>query len=452
MYHKKYKSFLLFYIILFLSFILYSKDSFAIPKHTSYVILDYNSGKILSGNNENVRMYPASLTKIMTLYILFEQIDAGKIKLTDKFKVSKKAASMPSSKLWLKAGSYITVKDAINAMIIKSANDAAYVVAENVGKTEPKFVAMMNSKVKQMGLKNTHFVNPNGLTAPREYSTALDMAILSRNLITRFNNYYYLFSQTSFNWNKYTYRSTNHLLKYSNIDGLKTGYTSASGFNLVTSADINGIRVITATLGHPSSSSRDNFTKQLIKQGIIIAQNMRFQSINYKDPPSKIILANNKLGSTNKNISVAELINKHNSSTVSNSNDTNLVSIKNLEADKNKTINSSNLTPVNYTANKVNDNDNNNDDASLKEKLAYYLQLGVFSTSTAAENIAKQALSIEPLLKKSNVTISTISLNNNSNTLYRVRLYGLSRNDASNACKNLQKDHKQNCFISTEIN
>lgn len=399
----------------------------AIPKHPSYVVIDYNSGVTLEGKNQNKRMYPASLTKLMTLYILFEKIQEGKIKLNDKFYVSRKATTMPSSKIWLRAGSRVPVKKLINAVIVKSANDVAWVIAENVAKSEPRFVRLMNATARRMGLKNTHFTNPTGLTQRHEYSTAHDMAILARNLITRFNNFYYLFSQKSFHWKSYSYHATNHLLGFDHIDGMKTGYTYAAGFNLVTSTQVKGIRIIAVTLGQPSSQKRDNFMRHLVSNSIHLAQNLRINRLKYHTPPKTLLAANNAVEAKNND-------NDYDINDLENSTSKQNVS---YSLSSNKDEDENGVNPVSYSQKGSNSISN-----SIKGK--YFLQLGVFSNKSNAKKILKVAYKkIASLKKLATKKISTVNMDKSK--LYRVRLYGLSYKEANKACEILKNDN-YNCF------
>ena len=187
--------------------------------------------------NADTRNFPASLTKIMTLYILFDYLDKKIFFEETEFKVSKVAASRSPSKLYLEAGSTIKVKDAINALIIKSANDVATVVAENISGTERDFAKLMNKYALSLGMNNTTFKNASGLPNRRQLSTAEDMAILARSLITKHPKMYHHFARRSFRYKGTLYQSHNRLMRYYNgMDGIKTGYIKASGFNLIASA------------------------------------------------------------------------------------------------------------------------------------------------------------------------------------------------------------------------
>ena len=214
------------------------------------IVIDYDTGRVLHESNADTRNYPASLAKMMTLYLAFEALERGDITLDKKLKVSRRAAGMPAAKLGLKRGETITVKNAILALITKSANDAAVVVAEALGEKETRFARMMTRKAKALGMKRTQFRNASGLPNRRQLSTARDMATLARALIRDFPKYYRLFATKEFVYKGKRYRNHNRLLrKYAGADGIKTGYIRASGFNLAASVSRNGRRLIEVVFG-----------------------------------------------------------------------------------------------------------------------------------------------------------------------------------------------------------
>ncbi|MBP0617628.1 D-alanyl-D-alanine carboxypeptidase family protein [Jiella mangrovi] len=231
----------------------------------SVLVMDYQSGRILEAENADALRYPASLTKMMTLYLLFEAVEAGKISLDTPLTVSATAAAEPPSKLGFKPGETITVRDAAQALATKSANDVAVVIAENLAGTEERFAAVMTARARQLGMRNTRFVNASGLPDPRQISTARDMAILARALISRNQRYMPMFRVTQFVFKGRTYRATNKLLgKVEGVDGLKTGYIRDSGFHLVATAMRNGRRIIVVVMGGRTGSERNAEVTALI--------------------------------------------------------------------------------------------------------------------------------------------------------------------------------------------
>lgn len=222
------------------------------------LVMDAATGKVLYGRNANEPRYPASLTKMMTLYILFEAIEKGETELYARMNVSPEAASQKPTRLGLKPGDVLTVEDGIKALIIRSANDASVAIAEHLSGSEDRFAVRMTQKARQLGMNGTTFRNASGLPDLQQQSTAMDMAILSRRLQTDFSRFYPYFAQRNFSWNGRFYRGHNRLLgNFEGADGLKTGYTRLSGYNLATSASRRGTRLIGVVLGGSSGYSRD---------------------------------------------------------------------------------------------------------------------------------------------------------------------------------------------------
>ena len=231
------------------------------------IVVDEQTGKVLHASNPDRRRYPASLTKMMTLYMVFDALKRGKLKLNQRLKVSRRAQGMAPSKLGLRRGQTITVKDAILALITKSANDVAVVVAEALGKTEINFAKMMTAKAKSLGMRKTRFRNASGLPNRRQISTARDMATLARRLIKDYPQFYHFFGTQRFSYKRRTYRNHNKLLRaYPDVDGIKTGYIRASGFNLVASTKRYGRRLIGVVFGGKSAKSRDRHMRKLFNR------------------------------------------------------------------------------------------------------------------------------------------------------------------------------------------
>jgi D-alanyl-D-alanine carboxypeptidase len=236
------------------------------------IIVDSESGAVLYETNANSRAYPASLTKMMTLYLLFEALETKRFKLADNLPVSAHAAKQPATNLRLKAGQRISVERAIQALVVHSANDVAVVVAEAIGGTESQFAAMMTKKARQLGMSSTTFRNASGLPDSGQTTTARDMAVLARALIARFPDYYSFFSTQSFTHGGRVYTSHNRVLQsFSGADGLKTGYIRASGFNVATSAVRDGRRLVAVVLGGSSARARDLRMVELLESGFALA-------------------------------------------------------------------------------------------------------------------------------------------------------------------------------------
>lgn len=229
------------------------------------IVVDANTGAVLEQSNADSPRHPASLTKIMTLYLLFERLDAGKIKLSTELPVSAHAASMAPSKLDLKPGDTIRVDTAIKAIVTKSANDVAVVVAEALGGTEEEFAKMMTAKAHALGMAHTTYVNASGLPDERQITTARDVALLGRAIQQRFPDYYKYFSTRIFEYRGHAIRNHNHLLgTVAGVDGIKTGYIHESGFNIVISVRRGGRHLVAAVFGGRTAHARDARMRGLI--------------------------------------------------------------------------------------------------------------------------------------------------------------------------------------------
>ncbi len=233
------------------------------------LVMDARTGEVLHARNADARLHPASLTKMMTLYIVFAEIKAGRMSLDQMVTISANAAAEPPSHLGLRAGQRIALRYLIRAAAIKSANDAATALGEAVSGSESRFASYMNEVAAMMGMHNTHFVNAHGLTATGHYSSARDMAILGRRLFYDHPEYYNLFSRLSANAGIATVRHTNRrfLNDYEGADGIKTGFTNASGYNLVASARHGGKRLIAVVFGGRSTVTRNNRVAELLDMG-----------------------------------------------------------------------------------------------------------------------------------------------------------------------------------------
>ncbi|MFN3582722.1 D-alanyl-D-alanine carboxypeptidase [Phenylobacterium sp.] len=232
------------------------------------IVVDAKTGEVLYENRADALRYPASITKVMTLYLTFEALASGKIDLDDRVVFSPRAAAQAPTKLGVRAGDSISVDEAMKALATKSANDAAVALAEKLGGTEQRFAALMTLRAQELGMTNTHFANASGLPDSRQTSTARDIAILSRAVMRDYPQYYKLFSTTYFNFRGQQLRNHNGLLhRMYGVDGLKTGYTNASGFNLAVSAVRDGRRLIAVVLGGPTVASRDASAESLLLTG-----------------------------------------------------------------------------------------------------------------------------------------------------------------------------------------
>lgn len=238
------------------------------PKFAS-IIVDGNSGAVLQATSPDGIRHPASLTKIMTLYLLFERLESGKMKLDTEMPVSQHAADQDPTKLNLRAGQTIRVEDAIKGLVTRSANDAAVVIAEAIAGDEDDFAQMMTRKARALGMSRTVYRNANGLPNDEQVTTARDQATLGRAIQERFPRYYRYFATSTFNWRGQSIRNHNHLLgSVEGVDGIKTGYTRASGFNLVTSMRRGNRHLIGVVLGGRSGGSRDAIMRNLLAENL----------------------------------------------------------------------------------------------------------------------------------------------------------------------------------------
>ena len=255
------------------------------PKYAA-IVVDANSGEVLYENRPDSPRYPASITKVMTMYLAFEALAEGKLKLTDTINISPRAASMPATKLGLRAGETISVDDALRSLAVQSANDMAVAVAEKIGGTEARFAALMTLRGQELGMAHTRFVNASGLPDSRQLSTARDIAVLSRAAMRDYPQYYSYFGTKQFAFRGRTMRNHNGLLgKMPGVDGLKTGFTNASGFNVSVSAVRDGRRLIAVVMGGSSTAARDSNAEDLLLTG--------FDVLSRRDRGEKITIAGN---------------------------------------------------------------------------------------------------------------------------------------------------------------
>ncbi len=232
------------------------------------IVMDADTGMILRQRNADKSLHPASLTKIMTLVLAFEAIENGELSLRDRVVISRHAADMIPSKLGLPVGSSIRVEDAIYALITKSANDVAVALAEKIGGTESNFARYMTVRAHQIGMSRTRFRNASGLHHPKQVSTARDMARLAQYVLNTYPQYYHYFSTKRFSYRGKTYRNHNRLMEsYSGMDGFKTGYIRASGFNLVASAKRNDRRIIGVVFGGRTAKTRNAHMQKILDEG-----------------------------------------------------------------------------------------------------------------------------------------------------------------------------------------
>ncbi len=264
-----------FFILVFTLF--FSINIHAIPKvipkapaiaAKSYILIDFNSNKVISENNANMPVAPASITKVMTAYVVFSELEEGNIQLSDMVTVSKKAWKTPGSRMFIKVNSKVSIEDLLQGMIIQSGNDASVALAEHIAGSEDTFAALMNQHAQELGMHSSNFLNSTGLPNPDHKTSAKDLAILANALIKRFPQYYKWYSTKEFTYNNITQPNRNKLLwRDSTVDGMKTGFTDDAGYCLLSSAKRNNMRLVSVVLGTDSANARAQESQKLLNFG-----------------------------------------------------------------------------------------------------------------------------------------------------------------------------------------
>jgi D-alanyl-D-alanine carboxypeptidase len=232
------------------------------------LLVNADNGEVLYARQADAHRFPASITKVLTLYLAFDAISNGRLRETDLITISPRAASAAPSKLGLRPGATISVRDAIGVIATKSANDIAVALAEHIGGSEEAYAALMTMKAHKLGMRSSTFVNATGLPDKRQLTTARDIATLSRALIHDFPQFYYVFSKVAYDYEGQAIGNHNHLLStLPGVDGIKTGFTNAAGFTLAASAAHDGVRLIAVVLGGPNRLARDGNVTQLLDTG-----------------------------------------------------------------------------------------------------------------------------------------------------------------------------------------
>lgn len=235
---------------------------------TAYILQDFHTGKVLAENNADARLAPASLTKIMTVYVVFRELSNGHLHLEDMANISEKAWKTSGSRMFVELGNQVKIEDLLKGVIIQSGNDASVALAEHVAGNEATFADMMNQHAARLGMTNSHFKNSDGLPMDDHYISARDLAILTTALIKEFPDYYRWFSQKEFTFNKITQHNRNQLLsRDESVDGVKTGFTDDAGYCLVASALREDMRLISVVLGAKSANARANENQSLLNYG-----------------------------------------------------------------------------------------------------------------------------------------------------------------------------------------
>lgn len=265
--------YLFFSIIFLLSNSALQAAALPIPKPpatgaTSFIIMDADSGRVIAEENAETPVEPASITKIMSAYVAFRELDSGKISLGDLVTISEKAWRTPGSRMFVEVGKQVPIEDLLKGIIIQSGNDATVALAEHIAGSEETFAALMNRYAEELGLTGSHFVNSTGLPDPEHHMSARDIARLTAHVIEKFPEYYKWYSQKEFTFNDITQYNRNKLLwRDDSVDGIKTGHTESAGYCLATSAKKDGMRLITVVLGTSSENARAEASQALLNYG-----------------------------------------------------------------------------------------------------------------------------------------------------------------------------------------
>lgn len=270
---------------------------------SSYYLVDFNSGRVLAEKEPDKRVAPASLTKIMTVYVVFKELKSGHLKLDEKVTISQNAWETGGSKMFVEVNKQVAVEDLLQGVIIQSGNDASVALAEHVAGSEETFATMMNEQAARLGMNNSHFENSMGLPTPNHYSSARDLAILAQSLIREFPEYYRWDSQKEFTYNGITQQNRNQLLwRDPSVDGIKTGFTDDAGYCMVASAKREDMRLISVVMGTASATARANESQTLLNYGFRFFETHKLFDANVIMAEAKV-----KKGETSKlNVGVTE--------------------------------------------------------------------------------------------------------------------------------------------------
>lgn len=415
------------------------------------IVVDVATGEVLQAANSNTSTYPASLTKMMTLYLLFEAMQDGRVKPTDTITFSKYAAGRAATNLNVRGGDRISVETAILALVVRSANDAATAVAEHLGGTEAGFAKLMTNKAQMLGMTRTTFRNAHGLPDSKQRTTARDMATLSIALIRDFPQYYGYFKRTSFKYRGVTYSGHNKLLKsFKGYDGIKTGYIRASGFNLASSAVRDGRRLVVVVLGGTSPSVRDRKVADLLTKGfkakvgtgtVLVAKAPLAGQIK----PAASAPADTTAESMVEDV-IANILIKPAQAEAAAQDEGTVIALKLAGVKGLMPLLKPGTRPDPVAVATASAPDSQATTVVWKPAGDYGIQVGAYSKYDAAQRAAQTATSLEArLLADARIIIDTQKMNNGSK-LYRARVTGLSKGDAQTACRNL-KAKRTDCLV-----
>ncbi len=372
----------------------------ALAKYAS-IIIDAKTGEVLHEASADTRNFPASMTKMMTLHLVFDALNAGKIRLNQQLPVSRHASTMEPSKLGLQPGDSITTEQCIQALVTKSANDCAVVLAEALGGSEPNFARMMTDRARQLGMTRTTFRNASGLPNAGQLSTARDFARLAQSLIYDHSKYYSYFSASSFTYKGVVHRNHNRLMaRYEGMDGLKTGYIRASGFNLAASAVRDGRRLIGVVFGGQTGTWRDNHMADLLDDAFMGKREAPMLVASNQSKPAKAKVRAKQTAPETMVAAVSDSI-----------------------------IGTANAAPAVATAGSV---------PVSRANGSWAIQVGAFNDKAQSQRAVNQATQKAGTLLDS-ATPHLMEVSTTKGTLYRARLTGLDEKTARRACAQLSK-------------
>ena len=371
------------------------------------IVIDAETGAVISESNADAPHYPASLTKMMTLYLIFEALDKGRIKLDTQLPVSDYAASQSPTKLDLAAGETVAVKDVILGLVTRSANDAAVVAAEWLGGSEALFAQQMTAKARTLGMSHTYFHNASGLPDPEQITTARDLSKLARALYHDFPSMYPYFATREFIFRGEVITTHNHLMdRFDGMDGIKTGYIRASGFNLAASAVRNGHRLVGVVLGGESGPARDRRMAALLNDGFDrTAPDTGDALVASANPPQSFTSSDGAFESQSLGARAKRVL-KH-------------------------------LSPIGTAEAST----TSKSGRSETETGRWGIQVGAFAQESAAEKAAHAALAALPSAKGHAVSVT-------KDRVYRARITGFSERDAEHACQALHRKHRECAIVS----
>lgn len=405
------------------------------PAKYGAIVVEAKSGKIIYEDGADRVLHPASLTKMMTLYMTFAAMRAGKISENTRLPVSKFAASASPTKLGLRAGESIRTKDAILGLVTKSANDAARVLAEKIGGSEDRFARLMTDQAKRLGMSKTIFKNASGLPDDRQVSSPKDMAILARAILEHFPEYYAYFGTQQFTYKGRVQVNHNHLMeRYPGMDGFKTGYVRASGFNLVSSAVQNNTRLIGVVFGGRTAALRDDWMEKLLDKSFADASlRMQHQDTRYAgtvlQPQSPAIPETTAEAPMDIPVQTGAVDMAENT-------DQNVLTEPKIDR---PTLTEASLTSPAATVKKEKKAAAKSTGKNKLARADWGVQIGAYGNKKDAQNAVNHVRKNYRDLKNATTLVSSIKTKSGKR-LYQARLIGLTEDRANNACSSLKKN------------